>query len=393
MPFGPTGLLSKTLAEHREEIRAALKAAFGAGIKTSPDAVFGLLADVVANAAANASGIIQAVYDSLDPDQARGVQLDNVVALAPGIVREAASPSTVALDATGTPLAVIPAGSLFAVEGPDGPRFTNPNTEVVGAGGAVTFPVESVETGPIEAPAGTLTVIITGLPLTAVTNALDAVLGRNVETDVELRARREDSLQAGGDATDGAIRAALLALVEVVTCTVISNRTPVVDSFGIPGHGFRCVIWPDPVVLPGDDDEIFKTIFIKMPAGIQPDGARTALVTDSQGLPQTVAYSIAVELKLFVTVTVVAGTAYPVDGDAQVAELMVEYGAELNPGDTFELLEALCRARTVPGVLTGTAVFAKIGGAPALGPPDDVDVTATVVEVLTVDLGDVLVTS
>src|SRR5262249_36114068 len=93
---------------------------------------------------------------------------------------------------------------------------------------------EAVDTGPLPAPAGTLTVIDTPVAgLSSVTNAADAILGRNQETDSELRIRREEELRAAGKGTVDAIRALLLEVLNVVQAKVLQNHS------GRPGRGGR----------------------------------------------------------------------------------------------------------------------------------------------------------
>lgn len=379
MPFGPEGLEALTLAELRDQGRTEARAAFGDGTQLGPDSVLGQIIDLFATIAADAYGILQAVYNSQNPDAAEGVNLDNNAALV-GVYREPARPSRVTIKATGTPATIIPAGSIFRV--PNGPRFTTDDPATIGGGGDVDIAASSEETGPIEALAGTITEIVTVIAgLASVTNPADAIVGRDVETDEELRVRRLESLSATGQATDPAIKAALLALAIVDQCVVVSNRSLVTDSFGIPPKAFRAVVYPDPGVFPLDA-EIFETLFNVSPAGIYVDGARIGLVTDSQGYSQTMRYSVASELNTWVTATLTTGADYPIDGDDQVADAIEAYANALGVGERFSILLATCAVAEVPGVLTAV-ITAKVGAPP--GPSDDVDIVPTIIEIVVVD--------
>jgi len=79
------------------------------------------------------------------------------------------------------------------------------------------------------------------------TNAADFVTGRAQETDAELRARREVSLQIIGAGTDGAIWSRIGELEGVLAVRVKSNRTLAEDADGIPPKAFEVVVHPDTV--------------------------------------------------------------------------------------------------------------------------------------------------
>lgn len=90
-----------------------------------------------------------------------------------------------------------------------------------------TSPVnfEAQENGPIPVPVGTLTDIVTPLAgWSTLTNSVEGSLGRNVETDAQLRLRRLQSLRLPGRGTVEAIRAQLLA-AGATSALVFENQT------------------------------------------------------------------------------------------------------------------------------------------------------------------------
>ena len=383
MTVDATGLTIKTLAELREEMRDDARAAFGAGVQLGADSVFGQLIDLVADIAATNYEALQGVYDAFDPDAASGVNLDSLASLT-GITREAARASVAVLTLTGTPATLIPLGTLVRV--PNGPTFATSAAVIIGGGGTVDVSSTATVTGPLEAVAGSITEIVTPVVgLSSVTNALDAVVGRNIETDQEFRSRRVASQQAKGAATDPAIRAALLALLIVDQALVISNRTLAVDAFGIPPKAFRAIVWPDPGVYPADV-AIFETIYQEQPAGIESDGARSATVTDSQGFSQTIKYSVATELRAVIDVTLLTGAGFPIDGNDQVTAAIVAATAGLDIGADLYRITSICAAASVPGVLGATVLQSIFPAAPAAA-----DLTADIDEIITVDLVDITV--
>jgi hypothetical protein len=96
---------------------------------------------------------------------------------------------------------------------------------------------ESVDTGPKVAASGTLTVIETPVARwESAINLLDAVNGRDVESDSALRLRREAEIHAQGNAVAEAIRADVLRVTDVTSVTVFANDTDVTDADGVPPH-------------------------------------------------------------------------------------------------------------------------------------------------------------
>lgn len=388
MSFGPTGLQTKSLSEIRAEMREEARSVFGPQIQTGTDTVLGKLIDVVALFIAQNGELTQAVYDSFRPAAAAGVNLDSIVSLR-GIVREPARASQALLGFTGVNGTIIPAGSLYRV--PDGPAFATLE-DVTIAGGVAEVLADCTVTGPIEAVANSITAQVTIIAgVATVDNASDAVLGRDTETDTELRQRFGQSAQATGAATDPAIRAALLALTTVDQAVVISNRTLLVDAFGIPPKSFRAIVWPDPGAFPADQ-EIYEAIWEKQPAGIGSDGTRSATVTDSQGFDQVVSYSLATALPLTIEATLTTDPDfYPGDGDDQVAAAIEAYVSTLSIGSDFVNVTCLCAiVASVPGITSLTILATTT---PPVTPADDQNIAADIDEIFTVDPVDITVVS
>jgi hypothetical protein len=231
-----------------------------------------------------------------------------------------------------------------------------------------------------------------------ITHSADLVTGRDIESDALLRIRRQASLQVAGSATDGAIRARLLQVEDVLAVVVKSNRTALTDADGIPPHAFETVIWPATV----DPTTIATTIYTLMPAGIQPYGtSETAEVTTSQDLTTTVEWTWATELVTHVVVNLTVSADYPVDGDTQVGEAVeraVEGGVDadgvvvvgLSVGDDLVLAKILCECFKVAGILT-IEILALVGSTPGGG--DNVNLVSTFREIFTVSQANITVNS
>lgn len=406
-----TGFETKTLAELKIELQDALKATFGASIDLSEQEPFGQILGVMAERFADLWALGQALYQAGTPDGATGVALDEIAALT-GTLRLAATTSTVIITATGTPATVLAVGRSISVA-TIGTRFTTtaagtitavsawvgstgylvgdrvknsskiyqcitagtsassggPTTTAsditdgtvhwrfLGNGtGAVDITAESEQTGPKVAAAGTLTVI--GSPVSgwsSVTNFLDAVLGRDLETDADLRLRREAELRATGKAALETIRAAVLEVSGVIACTVFENVTDTTDGDGVPGHAIETL------VRGGVDADIAAKIFATVAAGIRAYGSTPNTVTDSQGIAHTISFTRPTEKTVWATVNLTADVAlWPTDGVDQVKAAIVAYGDLQATGKDVVSAALVAQTFKVAGVLDAEALIRLI---------------------------------
>lgn len=221
-------------------------------------------------------------------------------------------------------------------------------------------------TGPTVAIAGTLTVIETPVGgFSRTINVLDADVGRNIETDFELKQRREEELQIAGAATTEAIRAKVSAVEDVIAVIVFQNNTSIIDLEGRPPHSV------DIVVQGGTEDEIAKAIFASVAAGIETIGTQTETVVDSQGFNQTIKFSRPTELDIYVELDLtVDSNKFPGDGVARVKNNIVTFGNSLKIGDDVIVIPDLIaslRGDTelgidrIPGILD---VVIRVGTSP-----------------------------
>jgi hypothetical protein len=236
----------------------------------------------------------------------------------------------------------------------------------VGAGSAaVGVPVLGSATGPLVAPAGTLTTITTPVfGLTSAVNPIDAVPGRNIETDAALRIRRASLLQQSGSAPVQALRAALLKVSGVTACYVYENPGDTVDGAGRPPHSVECV------VQGGAAAAIAAAIWQAKAAGIVAYGSTSQNITDpATGTVYSVSFTVPTYLQVYVAVTVKKGSTY-VAGGVGSAAVQAAIVAESN---------GLVTALGTTPYLTGQTVYAGPLAAAVLDtlpPPYVLDVTS-----------------
>lgn len=211
-----------------------------------------------------------------------------------------------------------------------------------------TVNLTAVETGPVDAPAFTLSVIDTPVSgLDRVLNPRGAVLGRNRETDAELRLRRANTLTVSGAATVEAIRSRLLDLNGVRNVFIFENETLVTDIEGRPGKSFEVVIDG------GDDQEIADTIWQVKPAGIQTYGDQTVNVTDSIGITREVSFSRPDPVTIYCSIDLeVDEDLFPENGAALAQSAIVAWGNELGiGGDVIVYPQLVAQLATIPGII------------------------------------------
>lgn len=225
--------------------------------------------------------------------------------------------------------------------------------------------VTAVSFGAVQAIERTLTVInnpISGLD--TVLNLLDATIGQDTETDLQLRKRRQESLQVAGAAAVEAITSALRNIAGVSAVVVIENDDNVVDLDGRPPHSFEAV------VSGGTNAAIADEIWQTKPAGIATFGAISEVVLDSVGLNHTIKFSRPTPINIHIVVNVVTNALFPANGAQQISDLLLarasaRFGIGKNVIPIPTLISVL---DSVPGIVDAT-LFAGTAPAPILDNP------------------------
>lgn len=369
----PQGFNRKQLTDIQSDIEASQRAKFGALLDVSAPTALGQMNGTFSSGLAEGWELAEEAYHAFDPDAAAGASLTYVAALT-GTERREAKASTVPLTLNLNAGASVPTGSIVQHSTRPDIRFstdalyTNPGGSAADIFGTATC----TQTGPIAALASSLTVIITPASgWNSVFNPVDATVGRDVDSDVILRQRREDELALRGGSTVDAIRADLLdsanhpELAGIESVEVLENTSDAPDSNGLPGHSFEVVLddGPTPTVL---DTDIAQSIFDTGPGGIFSNGSVLANAIDVNGDPQPERFSRVLRRAIYVSLTVVRGIDYPVDGDAQVQAAIVAKGSLLLAGQSVVALSLEAAALTVAGVLDVSAYTQGFAPSPVL---------------------------
>jgi uncharacterized phage protein gp47/JayE len=246
---------------------------------------------------------------------------------------------------------------------------STPATGTIDMDPATSGNAEAVNSGPVQALAGTLNQIVTPTPgWTRVENAADATKGTDAETDAAFRTRRLAALKGSGSATLEAIRGAMLSLTGVTQAIVFENVTDFVDGNGRPAHSFEAL------VQGGVDQDILDELFAKRSAGIETFGTTSGTVTDSQGNNHTLNFSRPSSVNIWLELDLTVDANYPADGDTQVQTRVLAFGAALEIGEDVIVFPSLISSFSdVPGILDvavriGTAASPTLDDNIVIGP-------------------------
>lgn len=203
-------------------------------------------------------------------------------------------------------------------------------------------------TGPKSANAKTLNVVDTPVGgLIRTFNIDDAVIGRDEETDAELRIRRNLSVTTSRSATVDAIRNRILelngdsyqALPQLTDVIVYENDTDFTDAKGIEPHRIMAVVRQEGDVTTRDQ-EIIDTLRAAKAGGIGTSfgnavggNAVSGTSYDSTGIAHAIYFARPSGVTIYLILENFAtDSTYPADGDSQLKTLLAAYGNTLGVG-------------------------------------------------------------
>lgn len=314
------GLVIDRFDDVKTALEADFRAAFGEGIKTADDSVFGQIINIVAERISDQNELIEIVAHLFDPTSTFGVFLSQLLKLN-GLERKEEKFSTVSVDVTANSAgSSIPAGAK--VSDPNvGEKFALDAAVVLAPSETKSVSATAVNPGAIAAPQNTLTKIENPqYGWESVTNPADATVGGLEESDLEARIRREVAASATGTSNVSAIYTALNEIDAVDLLQVYENKTDIIDDKGIPPH----TIWA--VIRGGADAEIAETLFNKTPAGTGWEGTTTVAYADPiTGQTYDVKFSRPTEVPIYVTYVLEKLAGYPTNGDDLIKDNTVGF--------------------------------------------------------------------
>lgn len=271
-----TGVILPDTATLLGEVEDEYRAVFGADLITTPNTPQGLL--IAAETLARESVVRNnaALANQINPNQAGGVFLDAILALTGGQRLPATYSMAVGVELTGLPGTTVAAGSRAST--PDGVLFASVSEVVLDSFGGATVDFQALDPGPLAAPIGTLSQIVTAvLGWDAINNPTAATPGRSVAADQSARALRKNTLSLQNVALPEAITSALYAIPNVRSLTFRENvtaSTATIDGISLLAKS----IWV--CVDGGSDQEVAATLLANKSLGCNWNGGTTVAVVE-----------------------------------------------------------------------------------------------------------------
>ena len=226
-------------------------------------------------------------YNARSPIYATGDSLDVLCTLV-GITRNPAESGEASLTLTGENGTVVSSGSK--VVDSDGGLWTIEESVTIASGTATATAIKD-DPGAYKLMAGSISSIYTPIVgWTGVSNTTTGTVGKDVETDADLRARMQRTLISKATFNIVSVENALMNVSGVTDVKIFVNNTDEDDEHDIPSHSICAFVGG------GADQDIANTIFNTKAPGIGTYGTTTMTVVDPYGENNSVSFMRATPL-------------------------------------------------------------------------------------------------
>ena len=268
--FNPlVGVELPSTQEIREDLGEKIQQAFQTFpndplLNIEPSSPMGQFLDLIVAEIEAKNSEIAFLANMANPETATGKYLDALAALY-GLDRKISEPTVVNCVLTGLKGTVIPYGAIAQDSLGNQYRHSAANGAQIDDTGSVTTTFTAINHGPLEVAAGSVNRIVTTIAgWDSITNPTAGVIGRDEETDAELRNRMIESYAVNATGYVEAIEANLAALEGVLDVRVLENPTNAeITQYGVS-------IEPHSILIPivgGEDSDIARTIYQRKDAG------------------------------------------------------------------------------------------------------------------------------
>lgn len=350
-------------------LQASYRAIFGADVNLDADTQDGNWLAVQAAAINAANNAVIAAYNAYSPTYAQGAGLSSLVRIN-GLTRDSASNSTADVDIVGVNGTTITNGVI----GDNlnlGTKWDLPATVNIGASGTVTVTATSQTEGAVEAPANSLTTILTPTRgWQTVNNPAAATIGDPVESDSALRQRQALSTSLPAISPVASILAAIEHVSGVSRAHVYENDTNATDGDGIPAHSICAV------VEGGDSQTIADTIWEKKTPGTGTYGSTTEAVVDpNTGDSTDINFQRLSNQRIVVEVDITALTGWLTSTEDDISANLADYVNGLDIGEDVNNVNLVVAAMLYNGALSTTFKVTEVRAAIYPAAPGTGDIT------------------
>ncbi len=304
MTINENGLLIDEFSTIYNRLADKFKLIYGQDINLEQNSPDGQLLGIITNEIYDLQTLVLHIYNSFDPDLAQGVELNKLLKLI-AQTRRASTKSIVDITIVANANVTLPADYTIIDENKN-EWVINAETTLISGTNIISF--NAVNFGAIEASANTINDVVTVFPeITSVNNPLPAEIGRDEESDVLLRKRRNNLLSVNSNSTIAGIYSKLFLLDTVTDAVIYENATDTYDAAkDLTAHTLWCIIDGGPI------DEITKiiatdkTIGTDLKGSVTEDYIETFLKADgsTRTLTHTVKFDRPTEIPLYINLTV-----------------------------------------------------------------------------------------
>jgi hypothetical protein len=346
------GPVIDTQASAFAELSARVRQLFDADLVITQSSDLGKILTVFAEANVSNQQFLVQIVDTLDVNNATGVQLIALGAIN-GVSPLPATRSEILLQLGGT--AGLDVGDKRVRYEPNGSVFRTPLGATLPPSGVLDVTAVGETTGPLlalESPA-TDWVIVDGTTGWESVRALSDVkpIGRTAESQEEFRARVIQAGEGNGAATEPAVKEGLLATNGVSSLRLLNNRKPIIDANGVAGFHVEAI------VSGGTDEDIGETLLAVLGATTPTQGSESVTVIDPvDGASVVFRFSRLGFVRIIFRVSISeAGAELPRDADAveRVTNAVVAYVESLDDG--IDVVPAVAAAQALASLTPGSA--------------------------------------
>lgn len=260
-----TGLTVKLLPEIISDLTAGFQSIYGTDIVLTSNSKDGQVINLIAQAIVDYLELLVNVYNSFDPAQAIGTQLDSRCVIN-NINRMGATYSQQNIQITVNQSLTLqgldanansPTGTGYTVADNLNNQWILLDTQYPNAPGTYTYVFRAQNLGPISTVPNTITNPVTViLGVTGINNSTGILeLGQDGETDAQLELRRSRSVANASTGYLNGLQGQILDVVGVTDGQIFENVTDTTDSNNVPPHS----IWT--IIEGGADSDIANVIY------------------------------------------------------------------------------------------------------------------------------------
>lgn len=250
--FDANGLQVATAAEITGILSAGMQTIYGADINLGSNSPDGQFIGIITQLAVDLRELLVQINTSFDPDEARGVVLDQRCTLN-NVTREGGTYTTQPIDIQVNKTVPLPGldaefnnpnGTGYTVQDDDGNKFILIDSITLISGTTTSCSFRAQQIGEVNVPVNTIinpVTIVQGV--VSVNNSSAATtVGSEQETDPQLRLRRSRSVALSSNGYLNGLLGYVETLPGVTEAAIYENVTDSVDDNGIPAHGIWLIV-------------------------------------------------------------------------------------------------------------------------------------------------------